>query len=115
MTQSLPLNQGVSVTLDANGNGFVRLGPTNAFQTWKPTNAACSVSTNTKEPVFVLYNGSSTSNENRIGGTYTGSNDNTDLQDVTLFPNMVLTGVWTGGDVGATATLSLTGTIQYGS
>lgn len=105
------LNEAQSVILDSNGNGTVTLGPDNAFQQWIPTNAACSVSSNTSEPVFVLYNGSA-GNANRIGGSYTGSNDNTDLNGITLYPGSVLTGVWTGGDAGATATLSIQGTVN---
>lgn len=112
MPRTIPLIAGESVTLDANGSGTVSIGPSNAFQTWKPSNAACSVSTNTKEPVFVLYNGPSTDPSTRIGGSYTGSNDSTNLSDITLYPGTMLTGQWTGGDAGATATLSLTGTIE---
>ena len=108
----MPLNEGVSVTLDANGNGTVFIGPQLAFQRWKPSNAACSVSSNTKEPTFYLYNGRTTDQSRRVGGTWTGSNDQTDLNGIVLYPGSVLTGVWAGGDAGATATLSLTGDIE---
>jgi hypothetical protein len=107
----LPLNESASAVLDGSGNGRVTLGPGNASQQWAPTNAACSVTSNTSEPIFVLYNGSA-SNANRIGGTYTGSNDNTDISGVTLYPGSVFTGVWSGGDPGATATLSLQGAVN---
>jgi hypothetical protein len=107
----LPLNESASVVLDGSGGGTVRLGPSNASQQWVPTNAACSVSTNVSEPIFVLYNGNA-SNANRVGGTYTGSNDNTDVNGVTLYPGSVFTGVWTNGDPGATATLSVQGQVN---
>lgn len=107
----LPLNESASVVLDGSGGGTVRLGPSNASQQWVPSNAACSVTSNTSEPVFVLYNGSP-SNANRIGGTYTGSNDNTDVNGVTMYPGSVLTGVWSGGDAGATATLTIQGQVN---
>jgi len=107
-----PLSEGASVTLDANGNGTVFLGPTNSFQKWKPTSAACSVSSNVKEPTFYLFNGRTTDQSRRIGGTWTGSNDSDDLNGIILYPGSVLTGVWSGGDVGATATLSLTGDVE---
>jgi hypothetical protein len=61
------------------------------------------------EPLFKLYRGRTISQENFIAGTYTGSNDSTDLTSVVLHPSMVLTGVFIGGDVGATATLTITG------
>lgn len=113
MTQQVmpPLSESVSVVLDGSGNGTVKLGPSNSFQQWVPSNAACAVSSNNAEPVFVLYNGTP-GNANRIGGTYTGSNDNTDISGVTLFPGSYLTGVWSGGDPGATATLSIQGTVN---
>lgn len=107
----LPLNESATVVLNGSGGGTVALGPTNASQQWVPSNAACSVTSNTSEPIFVLYNGSA-GNANRIGGTYTGSNDNTDVSGVTLYPGSVLTGVWTNGDPGATATLSIQGAVN---
>lgn len=107
----LPLNESATVVLDGSGGGTVVLGPTNASQQWVPSNAACSVTSNNSEPIFVLYNGSA-GNANRIGGTYTGSNDNTDVSGVTLYPGSVLTGVWTNGDPGATATLSIQGQVN---
>jgi hypothetical protein len=105
------LNESATTVLDGSGSGTVRLGPLNASQQWVPVNASCAVSTNVSEPVFVLYNGTP-SNANRIGGTYTGSNDNTDVNGVTLYPGSVLTGVWTGGDSGATATLTIQGQVN---
>lgn len=107
----LPLNESATTVLDGTGSGVVRVGPSNSSQQWVPTNAACSTTTNVSEPIFVLYNGTP-SNANRIGGTYTGSNDNTDVSGVTLYPGSVLTGVWTGGDPGATATLSIQGQVN---
>lgn len=108
----LPLSEGASVTLDSNGNGLVFLGPSNAAQVWKPSNAACAVSSNTKEPQFYLYNGRTIDPTRRIGGTWTGSNDADNLSGIVLYPGSVLTGQWIGGDVGAIATLSLTGDVE---
>lgn len=105
------LYESVSVTLDGSGNGTVRLGPSNSFQQWVPSNVACAVSSNTAEPVFVCYNGTP-SNANRIGGTYTGSNDSDSITDVVLYPGSYLTGVWTGGDAGAIATMTIQGTVN---
>jgi membrane peptidoglycan carboxypeptidase len=107
-----PLNEIAQVVLDGSGNGTVTMGPTNAFQCWKPSNAACAVSTNVKEPTFTLYSGRAGSNANRYGGTYTGSNDNTDISGMVLYPGSVVTGVWTGGDVGGLATLTLSGDVE---
>lgn len=108
----LPLSEAAQVTLDASGNGLVFLGPNNAAQVWKPSSAACRVSSNIKEPQFYLYNGRTTDPSRQIGGTWTGSNDSTDLNGIVLYPGSVLTGQWLGGDVGATGTLSLVGDVE---
>lgn len=108
----LPLSEGASVTLDSNGNGLVFIGPTNTYQVWKPSSAACVVSSQNSEPRFYLYNGRTVDQTRRIGGTWTGSNDSTDLNGIVLYPGSVLTGQWIGGDPGATATLSLNGDVE---
>lgn len=96
-------NQG-SVTLNAAGNGTVRVGTFNPSQRWRITSASVRTSTNTLEPTANLYLGSRAS---FLGGTYTGSNDTTDL-DVQLANSTILC-EWTGGDPGATATLYIRG------
>ena len=106
----IPLQESVSVTLDASGNGTVTIGPVNQFQVWNVTNEGCTVTSNVKEPVFKLFLSNGLSAGAFLGGTNQGSNDSDDLA-VTLYPGMKLTGRWTGGDVGAVATLALTGTV----
>lgn len=110
----IPLNESVSVTLDGSGNGTVRLGPSSQFQTWAVDTVSCTVSSNTKEPVFKFYRGRTADQSNYIDGTFTGSADSTNVS-FTLFPNMVVTGVFTGGDVGALATMTFVGTTQIPS
>lgn len=110
--QTIPLNEGKSITLDGSGNGTVLLGPTNVFQTWVPSMAACNVSSNNSEPTFILYNGKSSSPLNQLASTYVGSNDVAGLAGVTIYPGGYVTGLWKGGDPGATATLILTGDNQ---
>lgn len=105
----LPLDVSATVTLDASGNGTVKLGPTSTRQTWHVTNAAVQVSSNTLEPTANLYQNGLAS---KLGGTYTGSNDSSDL-DVTVRGGFIMC-VWTTGDAGAKATLFLQGSIHIG-
>jgi hypothetical protein len=100
----VPVDENKSVVLNASGAGSVRLGPYSLAQRWHITGASVKVSSNTSEPAANLYKGSRGS---FLAGTYTGSNDSTDL-DVIL-DNGVILCEWTGGDAGATATLYLRG------
>lgn len=106
----IPLQESASVTLDGSGNGTVSIGPSSQFQIWNVTNEGCNVTSNTNEPVFKLYKSSGISAGAFLGGSNQGSNDSASI-DVTLYSGMKLTGVWTGGDAGATATLALQGTM----
>ena len=104
-----PLDEGVSIQLNGSGNGSVVIGPTNPMQIWIPTMAATTVSSNVNEPTLKLYRGKTASGGGYIGGTYTASNDSTDLNGYVLYPNDGILAVWTGGDAGAIATIKLYG------
>lgn len=110
-SQVLQLDEGVSVLLGATGGGTVTIGPKRVGQTWRVRSAGVQVATNTLEPTAKLYLGGA-SPSNFLGGSYTGSNDSDNQLDVLLFRGQVLTCVWSGGDVGARATLSLYGEIH---
>jgi hypothetical protein len=105
----LVLDAVASVRLDGAGNGSVRLGPTSTRQTWRVTLAVVRVSTNVLEPTANLYQNTRSSS---IGGTYTGSNDQSDLD--LLVRNGFILCDWAGGDAGAVATLNLHGQILIG-
>ena len=104
------LQESVSTTLDGSGNGKASIGPVNQFQIWNVQNTGCTVSSNVNEPQFRLYRANGLSAGAFLGGSNQGSNDSDDTP-VTLYPGMKLLGVWTGGDAGAVATMSLQGTM----
>jgi hypothetical protein len=58
-----------------------------------------------------VYRGNKPTQSGFIDGTNTGSLDSTNVS-FTLYPGMKVTGVWTGGDPGATATMTLVGDNQ---
>jgi hypothetical protein len=107
------LNESAQVTLDGSGNGFVTLGPSYTYQTWYPTMVNVLITPPPAvEPTFKLYRGSA-GPSSYIGGTYTGSNDSSDLNGVTLNPGEKLFGVWSlGGTPGGVASMTITGKIS---
>lgn len=97
------LNTSDQVTVDANGNAAIELGPVMQGETWHVTLAAVTVSTATLEPQGRAY-----VNGVFVGGTYTASlNSNPD--PFTLLSGQKYRFVWTGADVGATAYLTVLG------
>ena len=104
------LNEGGSVKLDATGAGTVTLQPS-GLETWNLTRYAVHTTTNVLEPTAILYVGSVAA-VNILDSTYTGSGDSGDT-DQQINPAQPLLCVWSGGDVGATATLSVFGTKSY--
>lgn len=107
------LSESAQIVLDSNGNGALSIGPTIAAQTWIPTGMGVQVSSNNKEPGFKFYRGHSAGPTSYIGGTSTGSNDNTDINGIVLHPGETFYCVWTAGDPGAIASVSLSGQLQY--
>lgn len=112
MPQTLPLNEQGQVTLDGSGNGFVALGPAYTAQTWIPSQLTVTViPTPAIEPTFKYYRGTA-GPTNILGGTYTGSNDSTDISGVVLNPGEKIYGVWTGSSPGGVAVMAIQGQMQ---
>lgn len=103
-----PLRDSRSVTLDASGNGIVSFGPSRL--PWVIERMSVRVSSNTNEPQANIYRGT-VNPGSQISGTYSGSNDtDSQVSDNPLYPGEVYTCQWTGGDPGATAIISFSGT-----
>lgn len=100
------------VTLNASGNGTAKVGPLTEREVWSPTMAYVGVTTNVKEALCSIYVGHDTSAPYQVDTTYTGSSgDSTGrVAGKTLRQGNFIWAVWTGGDVGATATLTVNGT-----
>jgi hypothetical protein len=102
-----PLDETGHVTLDALGNGTVRLQPRSSRETWVVDGAAVSQVSAVAipaEPECNVYNSTLAS---KLGGTFTGSQDQIGL-NVTVRGGFIMA-VWTGGEPGAQCTLNLTG------
>lgn len=113
MSQTVPLSASAQVVLNGSGNGSVTLGPQVPGQTWFPSGTSVQVNPTSTTVVsqFKLYNGAAQP-ANFLGGTYTGDNNSDGLADCTLYCGQFMTGVWAGGNPGATATLVVSGTMS---
>lgn len=111
--RSYPLNVSASVTFNGSGAGTVALGP-NVGQRWSNITASIAVSQPVvNEPMCSLYMGAAAIPGNLIDGTYTGSlNSSTNTSSRPLTAGQRIFAVWSGGDSAATATLTLTGTLE---
>lgn len=106
---SRPLRDSRVVTLDANGQGSVLFGPQTPNTRWIVERYTVRTSTNVLEPTANVYRGTPFPG-GQISGTFSGSNDtDSDVNDGPLYPGEYYTCQWTGGDVGATATISFSG------
>jgi hypothetical protein len=110
-----PLNENGSVTLDGAGNGTLRMIPAGGSQTWLPATVSVSASSNTAEAQCKIYIGPSATDAYFVDGTLSGSTgDSTDAvagYQADTHGNS-LWAVWSGGDAGAQATMTVHGTQQ---
>lgn len=110
MSQDLSLQTSAQVTLDSHGNGTASCGPGLPGVSWQPSSVAVSVSTAVSEAACSVYLGLTAQAGSLLGATQTGSSgDSTDCS-AKVWPGQELIAVWTGGDPGAIATMSVFGT-----
>jgi len=114
MSRILVLDTSASVKLDASGNGTAQAGPGLPGVSWQPETVAVSAAPPvSSEAQCNVYLGLSAQAGSLLGATSTGSTgDSTDVHGQTVWPGQFLIAVWTGGDPGATATMSIFGQKQ---
>ncbi|MBW5252042.1 hypothetical protein JGS39_24085 [Streptomyces sp. P01-B04] len=110
MAEQQPLNLGTDVVLDAGGNGRAHIGPTYGPNLWHVQ--AISVRTSQPGagliPQCALYRGTEDAN-GYVDTTYDGSANSCDVNfDISQGTEIIA--VWTGGNPGDVATLSVYGT-----
>lgn len=115
----IPLNESEPVVLDSQGNGMVQMRPDGSHERWMPTMAAVSVAPLgpdgiVNEATCSIYSGQTPTAANLIDATLRGSSgNNTDRlagRIIGRTRDAYVWAVWTGGDPGAVATLTITGT-----
>lgn len=110
-----PLNLVNRAVLDGAGNGRCSLGPNGGGLVWQLTAAAIKTSTSAKVPSCDIYMGRTATPENLIDTTTIGNSNSTSR--VAAYPlqsDERIFAVWTGGDPGAEAFLSIFGTERTG-
>jgi hypothetical protein len=110
MAGTAPLSALVQVTLDASGNGTASVGPTGSGEVWSQITVAVHCATNTSEATCRIYAGSDASPRYFSDGTTWGSTgDSSTNLPPTLPVGQKISAVWSGGDSGTTAYMSLSG------
>ncbi len=101
------LNVSAQVVLDGSGNGAIRVGPTG--EQWHVTRIMVRATSHIREATATIY-------QTNIGDmyqrdiTYTGSTGDTSDTQYDITDGDALWVAWAGGDAGATATVTLSGT-----
>ena len=109
-----PLTQDASVVLNSSGNGTASIGPT-VGQKWRLRTASIIVPGAILIPQCKIYMGGAAIDPFFVDGTYTGALASTsNVNGKPLTNGQRIFAVWTGGDPGATATLTITGTSEIG-
>ena len=104
------LNTFGQVRLNAQGNGTVTLGPNIPGVVWNIATKATVTTSVVNSTTLLVYAGSALAG-NFAGGSNSAELDSDDVS-ITLYTGMVVTGVYSGGDSGALATLSLYGSTK---
>lgn len=110
MASTVTLRERGSVVLDGSGNGTVGIGPIGARETWHPDQASVAASTAVKEASCSIYVGDAPTGAFFRDRTISGSTGDSSTNvggDVPV--GWKVWAVWTGGDAGALATLTVTG------
>lgn len=107
----------VSVELSTpGGNGTAVIGPTRVREHWQVTGIGVSVATNVQEAQCSVYIGGSPDSATFLGTTAHGSTGDTcSVAGMDIQPGQSCWAVWTGGDAGSTATMTIFGTYTIGS
>ncbi len=107
----VPLRQYAQVVLNGSGAGTAKVGPLSARETWSPTSASIQCSTTVNEATCNVYAGSTATQPDYVDASFAGSSgDSTSrVSGTTIYCGQYVWAVWTGGDPGATATLTVTG------
>ena len=111
----VPLSVYATGVLDGAGAGVLRLGPRAHGVLWRPANVGIRMTGATPSGLATcyIYAGDSPTDPNYVDATYDVNNDNTDrVNGVELRLGQCVFAAWTGGNPGATVTLTLTGIAQ---
>lgn len=108
--REFPFTYTAAVTLDGSGAGTASTGPSFPRESWEVSVASVVVATNTNEAQCKVSQGA-TAGQTFVDGTTWGSTgDSTSNFSAPVYLGSRVFAAWTGGDAGALATLTVTGT-----
>lgn len=108
--REFPFTYTATVTLNGSGAGTASAGPQFPRESWDVSVASVSVATNTSEAQCKVSQGA-TAGQTFVDGTTWGSTgDSTSNFSAPVYLGSKVFAAWTGGDAGAVATLTVTGT-----
>jgi hypothetical protein len=111
-----PLYQFGTITLNGSGGGTAFIGPTRVREHWQLASASVAVATSVQNATCNLYIGSFINNQTFVSQTVTGSSGDTcGLGGTDIQTGMKIWAVWTGGDAGQLATVTVIGTYTIGA
>jgi hypothetical protein len=106
MPRTQPFTRTATVTLNGSGNGSASVGPSITNESWTVGIASVSVVTNSAEATCRVY-----ANGAFVDGTTWGSTgDSTANFSAPVYLGSTVMAVWSGGDAGSVATLTVSGT-----
>jgi hypothetical protein len=109
VSRTAALSKAVTVTLDGSGHGTVSAGPAVPGESWPPPyTISVRASSNTAEAQCSV----SVAGQFLAATTWGSTGDSNSDGALTLYPGTEVSATWTGGDPGATATLTVTGQRQ---
>lgn len=108
--RSLRLSVKAYVTLDGSGNGTASIGPLSPGEQWSDLTVSVSVASNVAEATCRIYAGAAATPGYFADGTTWGSTGDSTTNLGTVQVGGGVFAAWTGGDPGAKATMTVTGT-----
>lgn len=115
MGRTVSLSRSASVVLDSSGNGTAETGPVLPGEIWFPVSVSisCTGTQPTTLATVYLYAGNGISPQYQVDNTYDvlGASSSM-ISGQTLYAGQLVSGVWSGGPPGGSATLTVYGTRQ---
>jgi len=110
--RTLRLTAKAYTVLDGNGNGSASIGPESPGEQWNGLTASVRASTNVNEAICSVYAGAAATPGYFCSATTWGSTGDSTTNLSTVQVGGQVFAVWTGGDAGAQAVLTVTGQKQ---
>jgi len=109
---NVDFRESTTITLDGTGAGTAKVGPLSAREIWRPVNVSVSANANpTNDAQCSIYVGDANTRNFRDGCIDGSTGDSTDKCNADKIKcGQYVWAVWSGGDAGVRATLTVTGT-----